>query len=294
MISSYVTEKRIYAYPAILLITISYYLLFGFRGELQASFSLPLILILYLTGKYLDKKEIDLAPSLYRGIYWITFYFTYYIIFDMSGYLNFLGAVPLYGYAIYYLIRFKEKERLRHGYIGLSYLSMGYLMMLYGIGVMDKGIYLAILGAMICFIGERLHGRYDLRFISPFYAIGIILSLISFAYSFGGIIAFDISLVIIGITFLMIKVMIDKKGTRDEVGERWVGNIFFSIGHITAVIWGLIYILNGFPYRIIDIIISLMYAMVYIGVGYLYSREYLFRQRVEYGYIGGIFYTIFT
>jgi hypothetical protein len=92
----------------------------------------------------------------------------------------------------------------------------------------------------------------------------------------------------------MIKVMIDKKGTRDEVGERWVGNIFFSIGHITAVIWGLIYILNGFPYRIIDIIISLMYAMVYIGVGYLYSREYLFRQRVEYGYIGGIFYTIFT
>jgi len=298
IISSYVTEKRIYAYPAILLITISYYLLLtGFRSEIQASLSLPLILIFYLTGKYLDKKEIDLAPSLYRGIYWITLYFTYYIILDMGKYFNLLGAIPLYGYSIYYLLRYIKKNRLRHGYIGLSYLSFGYLMMLYGTGpelASGKGIYLVILGAIISIIGERLHGRYDLKFISPFYTIGIILSLTSFIYSFQDIIVFNISLVIMGVSFLMIKIMIDKKGTRDEVGERWVSNIFFTIGHITAIIWGLMYIFSGFPYETIDIIVSFIYTIAYIGVGYLYSRDYLFKYRIEYAYIAGIFYTIFT
>src|SRR3989304_4790876 len=103
-----------------------------FRISNIASFVL-IVMIIFMAHRY-----TYLYPSISSFIF---------LILDMGKYFNLLGAIPLYGYSIYYPLRYIKKNRLRHGYIGLSYLSFGYLMMLYGTGpelASGKGIYLVI------------------------------------------------------------------------------------------------------------------------------------------------------
>lgn len=295
-VSVYVSGQGCFVYPAVLLFTISYYLLFfhlGVAGESYPLLSLPIVIGIFLFEQGLRKRGRDLARSVEKNMGLLILFFTIFILVKLPSYMriNPVGAVvPLLAFSLIYLFHHLGARRLFSQISSLILSSLVYLLALYTIEAVTLAYYgpfLILLCIGMMGLGSYYHGRVGFRGVRPLYIVGQMLSLVAFFYAIADRTALLISLLLFSTNYFGISRSISLKSTAWRYPELIFYKSSFGLANISAFIGIVILFLYRFSPFLGALTATLGYAGLYGWIAY-HRQGTIFKARNQYVYLGSV------
>ena len=282
----------IFVYPAAILFTISYFLIFfkiTANSALLPLLTIPL-LFLFLFLSYRLKRELYSRPLIHCQ-YLISFFFLGYILFQWKLYSQHhpvTAAITLLFYAILYHIRYRmviKKSgtiKTRFHYLSLFCLSFSMLFLLYTLKSLvteSYSLFLIYLFIIYMDIGLNLTRRGEKKDALPLYVMGFTGLFLAPLYAFPNIALLAVIQLIYSIHFWkMYRANLTGTIHSNDQSRIWNNALFYKrIIHIPTMIFLGIFFSQKLPVDILYLIVALIYTALYIKIGW--SSKYSWKGR---------------
>ncbi len=297
-LSAILSQRKSLLYLSVFLFSIAYFCLVYFLGWGQKFYPLfsliPISLLAYL-GYILREKGL-FYPSLHTSSMLLTFWFLGYIIIFLSSYFEeglWIAAISLFGFSSFYFFRYYLTRSVRYQYAMLIFFSLGFLLTLYtlrGLEASYYGIPLIGLGFIMLQVGNKYLDTLGISQVSPFYLMGIFLSLFAFFYSVQERAPLLLSPLFLSASLFTTNSYLEPKAKeKTEIG---FSRSFVTLAQIPSYIYLLLLLWYDFPKDLLTILTALGFSLLYLKVSYE-RKETIFKVRSQYIYLFGIFFLLF-